>query len=56
MIDAITVEQNVAAALKPLTAHELDVQDYIVKKYFFPIEQKHWEGIEVEKYMKKIQQ
>ena len=54
MIDATTVEKNVDATLNPLTKHELDVQDHIVKNYFTPIKQKHWEGVEVEKYRKKV--
>ena len=54
MHDDVTVTKNVDATLNLLTEHEADVRDYIMMKYFVPIKQKHWEGVEVEKYWQRI--
>ena len=56
MNDDVTVRKNIAATLNPLTKHEAHVRDCIIKKYFSPLKQKHWEGVEVEKYQKQLMQ
>ena len=56
MGDDVTVIKNVGATLDSLTKHEAHIRDHIMKKYFAPVKQKHWEGIEVEKYKQKLTQ
>ena len=56
MNDDVTVGNNIAATLNPLTKHEAHVRDCIIKKYFSPLKQRHWEGVEVEKYKKQLMQ
>ena len=54
MTDEATVKHNVDATTHQLTEHETCVRDYIVQNYLIPVRVKHWEGIEVEKYRRKI--
>ena len=56
MNDDVTVRKNIDATLNPLTTHEAHIRDYIIKKYFAPLKQKHWEGAEVKKYQQKLMQ
>ena len=53
-----TLAKNMDAALNSLKEHEMQVRDYIMNKYFAPVEVKHWEGVELTKFreeMNKIQ-
>ena len=42
------------AVCRPLTEREREVKDYIMKHFFEPLKQKHWEGVEIQEYRKKM--
>ena len=48
MNDHALVDKNIDAAMHPLTQKEQTVMDEIIRQYFTPLKQKHWEGVETE--------
>lgn len=54
MIEEETLSVNWDAAVNPLTEHEAQVRNHILKEYFTPIRIKHWEGTEIKKYHEEM--
>ena len=54
MNDNATLDTNLDAVCRPLTEREREVKDYVMKHFFEPLKQKHWEGVEIQEYKKKI--
>ncbi|KAL5457400.1 hypothetical protein EMCRGX_G034652 [Ephydatia muelleri] len=54
MITKTMVDSNIEASCLPLTKKEAEVRDYIKRAFFDPLNFKHWEGIELERYRKTI--
>lgn len=52
MNDEEIMNRNVESALVSLTEKEVTVRDYIIRKYFKPLQVKHWEGVELAEYRK----
>ena len=50
------VDTNVDAVLRPLTEKEREVQEEIERRFFKPLPQKHWEGVELRKYWQAMKQ
>ena len=56
MSDTAMVDTNVDAVLRPLTEKEKEVQEEIERRFFKPLPQKHWEGVELREYWQTIKQ
>lgn len=54
MNDEEIMAKNMEAALNSLTEKETKVRDYILHKYFKPLQVKHWEGVELAQYKKAM--
>ena len=50
MMDTAMVDTNVDAVLRPLTEKEREVQEEIERRFFQPLPQRHWEGVELKEY------
>lgn len=48
------IEKCIDAVLQPLSEKETTVRDHIVKEYFTPLKQKHWEGVELKDYWQEL--
>ena len=54
MTDQAMVDANVDAVLRPLTDKEKEVQKEIERRFFKPLKQRHWEGVEIEEHRKAL--
>lgn len=56
MCDRDIVDENLNAALSPLTDHEQEVMKYLKEDIFGNMTQRHWEGAELVDYWKAIKE
>lgn len=49
------LEQNIHSALTLLTETEKQVKAEIEERFFKSLSQRHWEGVDVERYLKKLE-
>ena len=48
------VDCNIDAAMCPLSEKEKRVMEVIIQTYLSPIQQKHWEGVELKDYRRQL--
>ena len=54
--DSSMLKKNLDAVLQPLSMIEEEVKKELEEKFFSQLTQRHWEGIEVEKYWNTLKQ
>ena len=50
------LKKNLDAVLQPLSMIEEEVKKELEEKFFSQLTQRHWEGIEIEKYWNTLKQ
>ena len=49
------LEKNIHSTLTLLTETEKQVKAEIEERFFKPLSQRHWEGVDVERYWKELE-
>ena len=54
--DKEMLDKNIQSALTSLTEREREVKDEVERRFFKPLVQQHWEGVEVGDYWRMMKE